>query len=465
MKTLLALFMIIILLKGHVAGSEREENLHFGRFGEVIIYRNTSQPTHVVLFVSGDGGWNLGVVDMAKALAENDALVVGIDITVYLKQLENSNETCLYPAADFEMLSKFVQKKIGFPVYRTPVLVGYSSGATLVYALLGQAPPGTFRGAMSLGFCPDLGVNKPFCKGFGLEWRPGSKGKGSMFMPVQHLQEPWIAFQGTIDQVCDPAATEKFVKQVNNGKTILLPKVGHGFSVQKNWMPQFKAAFGSLMTGPDNRKPSVDPNLSDLPLIELPVEKSSGDRFVVMVTGDGGWAGIDREIGAALVGKGVPVIGLNALAYFWTSRTPEGTARDLSRIIGHYRSFWKKKEVILVGYSLGANVIPFMINRLPKENRKSVSGIVLIGPSRTAAFEFHISDWFGSTGEQGVHQVLPEVEKLEEFPLLCFMGSLESDSLCHDVKLPKAKIIILTGGHHLGGDYGRIAQTILSEIK
>jgi type IV secretory pathway VirJ component len=63
-------------IQGPVAG----ETLSFGRFGSVALYRATDHPRHVVLFVSGDGGWNQGVVDMARALSSLDALVLGIDI-------------------------------------------------------------------------------------------------------------------------------------------------------------------------------------------------------------------------------------------------------------------------------------------------------------------------------------------------------------------------------------------------
>ena len=101
----------------------------FGRFGELALYRDRPQPSQVVLFVSGDGGWNQGVVDMAKALASLDALVIGIDIRTYLAALSKSDHKCLYPAADFEALSQYLQKKLDFPSYRIPVLVGYSSGA------------------------------------------------------------------------------------------------------------------------------------------------------------------------------------------------------------------------------------------------------------------------------------------------------------------------------------------------
>src|SRR5919108_4336596 len=145
------------------------DSLAFGRFGTVALYRRTEHPSSVALFVSGDGGWNLGVVGMAQELASMDVLVVGIDIRDYRAALARASEACSYPAAEFEALSQYVQKRLGFARYTPPVLVGYSSGATLVYATLAQAPPNTFRGAISLGFCPDLLLSRPLCKGSGLE--------------------------------------------------------------------------------------------------------------------------------------------------------------------------------------------------------------------------------------------------------------------------------------------------------
>jgi type IV secretory pathway VirJ component len=85
---------------------------------------------------------------MARALAgRRDTLVVGIDI-VYLKQLRQSRRPCLYLAADFEALSKYIQKRLDYRQYVQPV----PSGATLVYALLCQAPANTFKGGLSMGF-------------------------------------------------------------------------------------------------------------------------------------------------------------------------------------------------------------------------------------------------------------------------------------------------------------------------
>jgi len=214
-----------------------ESSLNTGRFGSVYLYRQRPQPGHVVLFVSGDGGWNLGVVEMARTLAGLDALVVGIDIIDYLKQLGQSNETCLYPAADFESLSKFVQKSLGYSQYVQPVLAGYSSGATLVYALIRQAPAGTFKAGLSLGFCPDLPLARAPCKGSGLAWQSNPEKGIYVFSPAGHLDTPWTVLQGDIDQVCDARASREFVLKVPGAQIVMLPKVGHGFSVPKNWLP------------------------------------------------------------------------------------------------------------------------------------------------------------------------------------------------------------------------------------
>lgn len=130
--------------------------LSFAPFGDVAVYAQSDHPSHVILFFSGDGGWNSGVIDMARIAASMDALVLGIDFPKYQKAMAASKAKCAYPAADVENLSKFAQKTLGFTSYIRPVLVGYSSGATLVYALLVEAPPNSYQGVLSLGFCPDL---------------------------------------------------------------------------------------------------------------------------------------------------------------------------------------------------------------------------------------------------------------------------------------------------------------------
>ena len=463
-RLLLVIIFAACLGSESIAKGLEEDHIEFGPFGPLTVYRQSSQPSHVVLFVSGDGGWNLGVIEMARELASLDALVVGIDIVRYLKHLEFQFGECSYPAADFELLSKFVQKKFNYPRYVNPVLVGYSSGATLVYAVLAQSPPNTFRGAISLGFCPDLMLPKLLCRGSDLKWEKGPKDKGFIFLPATHLHEPWVALQGTIDEVCVPRVTEDFVKRVNTGRLILLPKVGHGFSVPRNWLPQFSAEFQHLVADSEDKAPPSKAGLQDLPLVEVLASMPSRDVLAVILSGDGGWAGIDREIADVLAKKHVPVVGVNSLRYFWKSKTPESAAADLERILKAYMALWKKDKVALIGYSLGAGVLPFMANRLPPELLSRVVLITLLGPDTEVDFEFHLTDWLGGRSRNS-KQVLPEVAKLESKRLLCVYGEEERESLCQQLSGSQIRVVSFKGAHHFGGNYEAIANMILNEIE
>ena len=452
----------------------------FGRFGSVALYGDPQHASQVVLFFSGDGGWNQGVVEMAKRLGAIDALVVGIDVPRYLDSLKKSSEECAYPAGDLESLSQFIQKKLERPQYTAPILLGYSSGATLAYATLAQAPAGTFKGAISLGFCPDLEATKKFCKGSGLASGPLPQGKGILFEPATNLEAHWIAFQGEIDKTCDAAATEHFVKQVPGAEIVLLPKVGHGFSVSKNWLPQLEDAYRRMVrktsppAEPDEEAPAIGASahgapapgpgaLKDLPLVEVPATAQRGDTLAFLVSGDGGWVGLDREVSKVLASRGVPVVGLNSLAYFWKRRTPEESGKDLERILRSYLPRWHAEKVLLLGYSRGADVLPFMASRLPEDLRAHVRLIVLIGPDDTVDFEFHLSDWLGNDHHDNDLPVLPEVRKLEGMSVVCLYGESENDTLCPTLEHESVQVVRLSGGHHFGGEYSAIAERILQE--
>jgi type IV secretory pathway VirJ component len=444
------------------------ETLTYGRFGTVYIYRRTPHPSHVAIFFSGDGGWNLGVVDMAQILADMDTLVVGVSVPAYMKKINAAKESCTSAAVDLELLSKYVQKKLGLPDYEPPVLVGYSSGATLAYAALVQAPPSTFSGGIGMGFCPDLELTHPFCPGHGIASDPGPKGKGVVFRPASTLEQPWIAFQGTIDQVCNKDDVVKYTAKVKGGETVLLPDVGHGFSKTNKWAPQFRQAFRKIVQGdkpaaappPGTAAGKGAPSVAGLPLVEVPAKAQGGKMLAVILSGDGGWAGIDKDVAGALSAQGIPVAGWNSLQYFWSAKTPEVGAKDLDRILRHYLAVWDKQEALLIGYSFGADVLPAFASRLPADLLERVRLVALLGPGKTADFEFHVSDWLGG-GSKG-QPVLPEVRKLAGHPpVLCLYGSQESDSLCPQISAPLGKAQVLPGAHHFGGDYDALAALIL----
>lgn len=437
-------------------------------FGEVTVYQPATRATRVALFVSGDGGWNLGVVDMARHLLDMDAIVVGIDIREYLRNIDVATETCHDFAVDFENLAHAVQRRLELRDYLPPVLIGYSSGATLVYATAVQAPKGTFAGALSLGFCPDLPLTRKPCRGSGLDYATESATRGApqtlkgvVFAPAPRNATPWVAFQGDIDQVCDANTTRSFVAHTGNARLVALPKVGHGFSVERNWLPEFRSAYAELAApAPVASLPALD----DLPLVTVPATGRPAadlqDVFGVLLTGDGGWAGLDQDVAAALAVHGIPVVGLNSLRYFWRPRTPEGAARDLERVIANYSRVWRRPHVLLIGYSFGADVLPFLYTRLPEATRAAVRSVNLLGPGSRASFEIHVTGWIPGVEGAGP-AVRPEVERMTDASTLCLYGAEERDSLCADLARPRLRAVPLGGGHHFGGDYAAIVRSIL----
>src|SRR5204862_1960800 len=95
------------------------------------------------------GRWRLGARGRRHGARarRHGAVVIGADIRQYLGSLRRAahpGAPCQMIAADFEALSHQVQKEIGMSEYHVPVLIGYSSGATVVYAALVESPPGTF---------------------------------------------------------------------------------------------------------------------------------------------------------------------------------------------------------------------------------------------------------------------------------------------------------------------------------
>jgi type IV secretory pathway VirJ component len=199
-----------------------------------------------------------------------------------------------------------------------------------------------------------------------------------------------------------------------------------------------------------------------LPLVELPV-KNNNRTLAVMVSGDGGWAGIDKQVAEALNKEGIAVVGLNSLQYLWTKKDPETAGKDLTRILNYYIKAWHIEKLILIGYSTGADTLPFMLSRLPEPLKSRVSTVALMGMAADANFEFHVSDWLYSS--DGIYKVIPEVQKLKGMNVLCIYGEDETDNACSSLDKSNFKHIEVKGGHHFAGDYQKLTQTIIEHSK
>jgi type IV secretory pathway VirJ component len=398
-------------------------------------------------------------------------MIAGIDWPAFRATLEADRDQCEFPDGDLENLSHFVQAYFHSPNYRSPILVGISSGATFAYAMLAQAPHNTFAAAVTLGFCPHLDLDKPLCKGSGLESVRSAGQRGVDLLPVKSLANPWLNLQGETDRTCPARTAQQFVSEIKGAASVTLPTVGHDFTPPAAWMPQFTAGYAKLAAQNPTQMAPPPAGLSDLPIVEIPAHPAAQDAaatpgaapsdvFAIIMSGDGGWAGLDQDVAAALSARGIPVVGLDSLRYYWTARTPDGLAADTDRIIRYYLAHFAKQRVLLIGYSQGADVLPFAVNRLPDATRSRVALAAVMGMSEHALFEFHLSGWISD--DNSGPATLPEIQRIAGVPVLCIYGEDESDSLCPKLDPTRFNIVKLKGGHHFDGDYAGLARHILA---
>jgi type IV secretory pathway VirJ component len=473
-KLLICCTVLMIIIYQSFASST--DSVSFGAFGKVYIYKPVAAANAVVLFVSGDGGWNSGVVDMAKNIVAQGALVAGIDIQKYFGKLRKLASKCLYPASDFEQLSIMLQKKYKFNQYQKPVLIGYSSGATLVYGLLVQAPANTFKGAISLGFCPDIEINKPLCTGSGLKQHVLKEGESYYLEASEKLTAPFIVLQGMKDQVCSYTSTQKYMEDMKMGELVTLPKVGHGFSVAANWLPQFKEAYKKVVQAPTYAELKAAQNIllqsqhlnplpGDFPVTLIPTSIKDSLPMVFLISGDGGWTSFDQAMAESFAEKGMPVVGLDAQKYFWNPKTPKETTIEVAKAIEHYLRQWNKKEFILAGYSFGACIVPYIAARLPVSLKGSLKGVFSLSPNETADFEIHISDMLSMGNPDDTLDVVNAIKKIKTLNPVCIFGEEESEKSRSKFSESGIKIIIMPGDHHYNNNPAGVAEAILNEIR
>jgi type IV secretory pathway VirJ component len=252
------------------------------------------------------------------------------------------------------------------------------------------------------------------------------------------------------------------VAQVGGAESVLLPGVDHAGATGKAGLTPLLAAHEKLTRGQAAVVSAPDSGVADLPLVLVPSTTAS-DTMAVLLSGDGGWAGIDKQLAAKLSAAGVPVVGLDSLRYFWSARTPEGLAQDLDRVMRSFAAQWKKTRVLLIGYSQGADVLPFAVNRLPATSSGLLAHTVLIGPGEKASFEFRLSNWM--TKNNAGMPLMPELKKMAPAKTWCFYGTDDRETLCPQVPPEFVTPVPMAGGHHFDGIYQKLADQILLRTK
>lgn len=189
--------------------------------------------------------------------------------------------------------------------------------------------------------------------------------------------------------------------------------------------------------------------------------RDGGDALAILYSGDGGWARLDKSVAADLVDAGVPVVGYNSLRYFWRPRTSAAAAADLSAVIEDYTAKWRRRRVILIGYSFGADALPAIVERLPARSRAKVQMLALISPEATGRLHVRLGGWFPpSTGEG--FSVTAALAQLRGLPTVCIYGAGDPHAACRRFPPSLVRAVPLAGGHHLDRRYAAVARVLLN---
>nr|WP_294981183.1 AcvB/VirJ family lysyl-phosphatidylglycerol hydrolase [uncultured Pseudomonas sp.] len=304
-----------------------------------------------------------------------------------------------------------------------PTLVaGIGPGGTYAWRWLAGQSDDKAR-ALSVGFS----LEKPDC--------------AATPLPQSAAHGRWLAAWN--DNPDDPSA--RFARGLQNAETVI---ADYDTPLPKVLADQLRHL---LQGGSDN-----------VPVVEVPAAKPS-ETVTLFYSGDGGWRDLDRDVAAQMAELGYPVVGVDALRYFWEHKSPEQSAADLAVLMQHYREKWGAKHFVLAGYSFGADVLPAIYNRLPADAKKDVSAVILLAFARSGSFEIEVQGWLGKAGQEAATG--PEMARLPGPKVLCVYGIEEKDESGCTQPQSVGENLQLPGGHHFDENYPALAKRLVDAIR
>lgn len=402
----------------------------------VSLHRPAEAARSVALMISGAEGWSRGLEARAARLTRSGALTVGLD-------LRRLPEDCAAAGRAALALAQAAAARAGAGAI-PPVLVGRGAGAGLALHIA-AGHPDAVKGLATDRFAP-----APGCPETGEAAMSGRLAKA----PARWFDLADVAGRSALPPLPGVAAVAPDGRRIRprprpDAAAEGPVEVSAGF-LETVWaVAGADAAFRAAAAG------------EPLPVVLHPAPPGApeGGVFAIFLSGDGGWAAFDAEVADRLAAAGVPVAGVSLLRWLWREKPPEIMAGELAGLIARRSAEWGERRVLVVGFSMGANVAPFALRRLPTEARARLAGLVLLAPEPRTGFEISPAGWLG--GASGEADVAAEIAALAPLlPVLCVQGTEEARSAC-DPPPPGVARLALPGGHHLGKAYDRVAAAIL----
>ena len=403
--------------------------------------------TATVFLISDQGGWSAADQQRAVQLQSKAIATVGIDLPSYLANLATITDDCIYTISDIEAVNQQILRNSGSPAIVAPIIAGIGDGGGLAMAMAAQTPEATIGQFIAIDPSSSIALKKQLCT-------PASKTPagermiygltdGTLPAPVKVLWSPQASAQAQ-QHVADLSAVHNDIevsKSTDDAAT------------------QLDAALSQTLD-----RINANAGEAKMPLTILEA-KPTMDTLAIIYSGDGGWRDIDMQVADILQKQGVPVVGVDSLHYFWSEKKPADVAADLAQLIQKYTAKWKVKNVVLIGYSFGADILPTTFSLLPAELQKKVAQISLLALSHQADFEISVTGWLGVAGSGAQGDPVDYVAKLDPKLFQCVYGTEEDDSACPALKEKGIETIAIEGGHHFDEDYEALTNRIVNALK
>ena len=230
---------------------------------------------------------------------------------------------------------------------------------------------------------------------------------------------------------------------------------------------------------------SIQPTVvSDLPIEELPTSANKQDFFVIILSGDGGWTQVDQSLATALSAHGVNVAGMDSLKYFWLKKSRAQASADLEAMIRYYQAKWKTSKFVLIGYSFGAEVLPYLIDKFSADIHNQIIKTIMIGASCCATFEIHLTDILHdylvehglshpdaqtspglSLAAKDSGMYIPyQIAETPDLNFTCIYGEGDGASICPLLDATSIRVKKLKGGHHFNHNYSEMVKAVEADI-
>ena len=152
-----------------------------------------------------------------------------------------------------------------------------------------------------------------------------------------------------------------------------------------------------------------------------------GTDAVIFFSGDWGWRPLQQEMASRLAREGRAVIGIDSTAYFGRKLEPIDWTRDLKTL----RTFANEKAglpaespVLLIGFTYGGELIPFMLNR---GGAAGFAGALLIGPDHEGQVIYRASVQLRlPSPADETFNVGEELRRMKPMPMVLMEGALDT---------------------------------------